>query len=159
MHCLAASWALPITFLTNVSLPYSQKIFCGGDSATSWSKQLLSVLVVLRCRLIGNSPEKLDRSEPIGSPMWLICCPEDDFCPHWNILFGRYMGLASYIKYIPWIWQQYEEGPPVTLSPKYLHSKLKEGEFLQLPVKLRLVGLLDIWLHNGEPVSPVKCIF
>lgn len=45
------------------------------------------------------------------------------------------------------------------LSPKYLQSKLLSGEFLHIPVKSRLPGLLDIWLHGGEPVSPVKFIF
>lgn len=55
-----------------MSLPYSLKIFCGGDSITSWGKQLLYALLVLSCLFIGNSPVKLDRSELIGSLMWLL---------------------------------------------------------------------------------------
>lgn len=86
-------------------------------------------------------------------------CHEDSFCLHWNILFGICMGLDSNVQYNPWIWPQYGKGAPVILSPKYLQGKIMSGEFLQIPVKSRLPGLLDIWLHGGEPVSPVKFIF
>lgn len=69
----------------------------------------------------------------LGSPTWLFCCDTDGFCLNRTIHFWRFTGaeikaLVSYVKHILGHWKQNEEGPPVTLSSKYLQGKLMDAE-------------------------------